>query len=233
MVQRPNLPIWSNLQIRSGPGGDVVACCVRARGCGRSAARKSERRRTAPARCRGTYDERADGVHRSFGADEVARLEYAYEVLTRDVLLLMHKERDVRTTARCASGTGDESSSCSMERHADGRSCLSVHRDAPRCWLCSSLRGRARCRSLSYVHEQQPGDEADDEPPGDDSTALRPKTSWARDLLCVDVARLRWVLNWMSQGIGVSLNLGYPEFWGKGTELRWRYVWRCSTIMHM
>ena len=111
--------------------------------------------------------------------------------------------------------------------------CLRVHRDAPRYWLCSSLRGRARCRSLSYVHEQQAGDEADDEPPGDDSTALRPKTSWARDLLCVDVARLLWVLNWMSQGIGVSLNLGYPEFWGKGTELKWRYVWRCSTIMHM
>ena len=32
----------------------------------------------------------------------------------------------------------------------------------------------------------------------------------------------------MSQGIGVSLNLGYPEFWGKGTELKWRYVWRCT-----
>ena len=96
---------------------------LRARRCGRSAARKSERRRTAPARCRGTYDERADGVHRSFGADEVARLEYAYEVLTRDVLLLTHKERDMRTTARCASGTVDHSSSCSTERHADGRSC--------------------------------------------------------------------------------------------------------------
>ena len=92
--------------------------------------------------------------------------EDAGEGLTRDVLLLTHKERDVRTTARCASGAGDESSSCSMERHADGRSCLSVHRDAPRYWLCSSLRGRARCRSLSYVHEQQAGDEADDEPPG-------------------------------------------------------------------
>ena len=34
--------------------------------------------------------------------------EDAGEGLTRDVLLLMHKERDVRTTARCASGAGDE-----------------------------------------------------------------------------------------------------------------------------